>query len=100
MAKEFGLEPYSDRIILKQVKIEQKTASGIIIAEQQDAVENYHGEVIAVGEGKRLDSGEAIPVKSNVGDIVAFNPRVGIPIKHEGEEYLLIRESEIYYKIK
>lgn len=100
MAEQFGLEPYSDRIIVKQIEIEQKTAGGIILATPEPLQEQYFGVAVAVGEGKRLENGEPLAMKTKVGDTISFNPRIGVPLKYEGQDYLLIRESEIYYKIK
>ena len=90
---KFGLKPFADRVVVEKVDVEQKTKGGIIIAEQDSTVEVFHGKVVAVGDGKRLEGAKEVEAK--VGDIVAFNPRIPTPIKYEGKDYLLLRDSDI-----
>ena len=89
------LRPLGDRVLVKPEKAEQKTASGLYIS--SGAQENpQRGEVIAVGAGKLDDKGERIPVDVKVGDVVIYGKYGGNEVKIDGEEYLLMRDSDIY----
>ena len=86
--------PLADRVLVKRLDKEEKTAGGIIIP---DAAKEkpQEGEVIAVGNGKVLDSGEARPLDLKKGDKVLFGKYSGSEIKIDGEEHLILREDEI-----
>ncbi len=92
------LRPMDDRIVVKRVEAEEKTAGGIILP---DAAKEkpQEGEVVAVGAGKLLDSGKRATPDVVVGDRVLFGKYGGTEVKVEGETYLIMRESDILAKI-
>ena len=89
------LRPLGDRVLVKPEKAEQKTASGLYISSGAQE-KPQRGEVIAVGSGKLDDKGERIPVDVKVGDVVIYGKYGGNEVKIDGEEYLLMRDSDIY----
>lgn len=92
------LRPMDDRIVVKRLEAEAKTAGGIILP---DAAKEkpQEGEVVAVGAGKLLDSGKRATPDVEVGDKVLFGKYGGTEVKVDGEEYLIMRESDILAKI-
>ena len=88
------LRPLYDRVVVKKLEVEQKTSGGIILPDTAKE-ESQLGEVVAVGEGKLLDSGELRPLKVKVGDRVLFSKYAGNEVKVEGEELLILREEDI-----
>ena len=88
------LRPLHDRVIVKRLENETKTASGIVIPDNA-AEKPDQGEVLAVGPGKRNDKGELIAVGVAVGDRVLFGKYSGQTVKVEGEELLVMREEDI-----
>lgn len=89
------LRPLGDRVLVKPEKAEQKTASGLYISSGAQE-KPQRGEVIAVGAGKLDDKGERIPVDVKVGDVVIYGKYGGNEVKIDGEEHLLMRDSDIY----
>ena len=89
------LRPLGDRVLVKPEKAEQKTASGLYISSGAQE-KPQRGEVIAVGAGKLDDKGERIHVDVKVGDVVIYGKYGGNEVKIDGEEYLLMRDSDIY----
>ncbi|QQG36685.1 MAG: co-chaperone GroES [Micavibrio aeruginosavorus] len=86
--------PLHDRVMLRRVEPETKTKGGIIIPDS--ATEKpMEGEVIAVGSGMRDDSGKVIPLDVKAGDRVLFSKWSGTEITMDGEEYLVMKESDI-----
>jgi|TARA_R100000455_G_C6220512_1_gene85139 chaperonin GroES len=89
------LRPLHDRIIVKRIEQERKTAAGIVIPDSA-AEKPDQGEVIAVGDGKRLADGTVVPLQLKVGDRVLFGKYAGQSVKVNGEEVLVIREEDIF----
>ncbi|ARP85259.1 co-chaperone GroES [Bordetella genomosp. 9] len=89
-----ALRPLNDRVIIKRLDNERKTASGIVIPDSA-AEKPDQGEVIAVGPGKRTEDGKVLPVDLKAGDKVLFGKYSGQTVKVDGEELLVIREEEI-----
>lgn len=89
-----ALRPLHDRVIIKRLDNERKTASGIVIPESA-AEKPDQGEVMAVGPGKKTEDGKILPVDLKVGDKVLFGKYAGQTVKVDGEELLVIREEEI-----
>jgi chaperonin GroES len=83
-----------DRIIVKRLEEERKTASGIVIPDTA-AEKPDQGEVKAVGKGKKTDDGKIIPLDVKVGDRVLFGKYSGQTVKVEGDELLVMREEDI-----
>ena len=88
------LRPLGDRVIVKRVESETKTASGIVIPDSA-AEKPDQGEVKAVGAGKIQDDGKVRPMALKVGDRVLFGKYSGQTVKVDGEELLVMREEDI-----
>ncbi|MEI7444041.1 MAG: co-chaperone GroES [Burkholderiales bacterium] len=88
------LRPLHDRVIIKRLDNERKTASGIVIPENA-AEKPDQGEILAVGNGKVGDDGKVRPLGVKVGDKVLFGKYSGQSVKVEGEELLVMREEDI-----
>jgi len=90
-----NLKPLGDRVIVKPAEAEEQTKSGLVIPDTAKE-KPQRGEVIAVGEGKRDDEGERIPVDVSVGDVVIYGKYGGQDIKIDGVEYKILEERDIY----
>jgi chaperonin GroES len=86
--------PLHDRIVIKRIEAEAKTASGIIIP---DTVQEkpQQGEVVAVGPGGRDESGKLIPIDLKIGDRVLFGKWSGTEVKIDGVDLLIMKESDV-----
>ena len=89
------LRPLHDKVLVKRTE-EEETSSGGIILSGSAKEKPSQGEVISVGPGKKTDSGEVIPVNVNPGDTVLFGQYAGNEVKVDGEEYLIMSESDIF----
>ena len=88
------LRPLHDRVIVKRIDSETKTASGIVIPDNAPEKPDQ-GEVLAVGPGKKNDKGEISAVGVKVGDRVLFGKWSGTEVKIDGEDLLIMKESDI-----
>jgi len=88
------IRPLHDRVVVKRIEEERKTAGGIVIPDNA-AEKPDQGEVIAVGTGKILEDGKIRPLDVKVGDRVLFGKYSGSAVKMEGTEYLVMREDDI-----
>ena len=89
-----NLKPLGDRVILKVLEAEEKTASGIFLPDNAKE-KPQQGKVLAVGPGKYNDEGELIKVQVKEGDVVIFAKYAGTEVKYQGEEYLIVKESDL-----
>jgi|ERR1044072_6112060 chaperonin GroES len=89
-----SIRPLHDRVIIKRIEEGEQIRGGIIIPDSARE-KPQEGEVIAAGEGKKLDSGERIPLDVKEGDRVLFGKYSGTEIKLDGEDYLIMREDDI-----
>jgi chaperonin GroES len=89
-----SIRPLHDRVIARRVDAEEKTTGGIIIPDTAKE-KPIQGEVIAVGPGARDESGRLVPMDVRVGDIVLFGKWAGTEVKLDGEEVLVLKESDI-----
>ena len=87
-------KPLHDRVVVKRVEEETKTKGGIIIPDTAKE-KPMQGEILAVGPGARNDRGELVPMGVKVGDRVLFGKWSGTEVKIDGEELLIMRESDI-----
>ncbi|WP_373507534.1 co-chaperone GroES [Thiocapsa sp.] len=88
------IRPLHDRVVVRRMEEERTTAGGIVIPDS--ATEKpIQGEIIAVGKGKILDSGESRPLDVKVGDRVLFGKYSGTEVKLDGNEFLVMREEDI-----
>jgi len=88
------LRPLHDRVVVKRVEEERTTPGGIVIPDSA-AEKPIRGEVIAVGDGKKLDGGDVRPVDVRVGDTVLFGKFAGTEVKLGDEDLLVMREDDI-----
>ena len=88
------IRPLHDRVIVKRLEEERKTASGIVIPDAA-AEKPDQGEILAVGKGKILESGDVRKMDVKVGDRVLFGKYAGQTVKVDGEEVLVMREEDI-----
>ena len=88
------LRPLGDKILVKRLEAESKTKSGIVLP---DAAKEKprRGKVLAVGDGKRTDKGERVPVGVKKGDEVIFASYAGTEVKIDGEELMIMSEDDI-----
>jgi chaperonin GroES len=89
-----NIRPLYDRIVVKRIE-EQETVQGGIIIPDTAKEKPQEGEVIAVGQGKRLENGKVVPLDVKKGDRILFGKYSGSEIKLNGEEYLIMREDEV-----
>jgi chaperonin GroES len=88
------LRPLQDRILVKRIEEEEKTAGGIFIPDTAKEKPQM-GQIVAVGNGKKTEDGKVIPVDLKAGDNVLFSKYAGTEVKVEGEEFLIMREDDI-----
>jgi len=88
------IRPLHDRVIVKRIEEERKSAGGIVIPDTA-AEKPDQGEIVAVGKGKKDDNGKLIPIDVKVGDTILFGKYSGTEVKIDGEEHLLIREDDV-----
>jgi chaperonin GroES len=86
--------PLHDRVVVKRIDAEEKTKGGIIIPDTAKE-KPQEGEIIAVGPGGRDDNGKLIPIDLKVGDRILFGKWSGTEIKLDGEELLIMKESDV-----
>ena len=86
--------PLHDRVVIKRIEAEEKSAGGIIIPDTARE-KPQEGQVIATGPGGRDESGKLIPIDVKVGDKVLFGKWSGTEIKLDGEDFLIMKESDI-----
>jgi len=89
-----NLKPLGDRVILKVLEAEEKTASGIFLPDNAKE-KPQQGKVLAVGPGKYNDKGELIKVQVKEGAVVIFAKYAGTEVKYQGDEYLIVKESDL-----
>jgi chaperonin GroES len=88
------IRPLNDRLLVKRLAEEEKTAGGIIIPDSAKE-KPAEGKVIAVGPGKTNDKGDRVTLQVKAGDRVLFSKYGGTDVKLDGEDYLIMREDDI-----
>jgi len=89
------IKPLGDRVVVKQLKAEEVTKSGIVLPDTIDREKKAEAEVIAVGPGKMLESGQLAPMCVSVGQIVLMKSWGGDDVKVDGEEFKIVSEEDI-----
>lgn len=89
-----GFRPLHDRVLVRRLDSDEKTAGGIIIPDTAKE-KPMEGEVIAVGPGARDDNGKVTPLDVEVGDTILFGKWSGTEVKIDGDELLIMKESDI-----
>jgi chaperonin GroES len=90
-----NIKPLGDRVVVKPAPAEEKTKGGIILpdtAKEKPVI----GEIMAVGQGRRSDEGKLIPIDLKVGDKVLYGKYSGTEVSLNGQEYLIMREADIF----
>ena len=88
------IRPLHDRVIVKRIDEERKSAGGIVIPDTA-AEKPDQGEIVAVGKGKKDDNGKLIPIDVKIGDRVLFGKYSGQTVKVKGDELLVMREEDL-----
>ena len=88
------LKPLNDRVLVKRLESEEKTAGGLYIPDTAKEKPSK-GEIVAAGPGKTDDSGKRVAMTVKAGDIVLFNKYAGTEVKLDGVEHLVMREDDI-----
>ncbi len=96
MAKSSDLKvrPLHDRILVRRMAEEEKTAGGLIIPDTAKE-KPQRGEVVATGKGRILEDGKVLPLEVKVGDKVLFSKYGGTDLKLDGQEFLMIKEEDV-----
>jgi chaperonin GroES len=89
-----NIRPLYDRIVVKRIE-EKETVQGGIIIPDSAKEKPQEGEVVAVGQGKRLENGKVVALDVKAGDRILFGKYSGSEIKLDGEEYVIMREDEV-----
>ena len=90
-----NVKPLADRVLVRPAAAEEKTKSGIIIPDTAKE-KPMQGEIIAVGQGKVAEDGKVTPLQVKVGDKILYGKYAGTELTFEGEEFLIMRESDIF----
>ncbi len=94
-----NLTPLHDRVLVKAAEAEETTKGGIIIPDTAKE-KPMQGTIIAIGNGKLLDDGKIAPLQVKVGDKVLYGKYAGTEINVEGDDFLIMREADIFAVIK
>lgn len=92
-----NIKPLADRVVIKVLEAEQKTASGIVLPDKAKE-KPQEGEVVAAGDGKVFENGTRVELDVKVGDRVLFSKYAGTEVKLDGQEYLIMRQDDILAK--
>ena len=92
--KNVAIRPLGDRVLIQRVEAEEKTAGGILLPESAKE-KPKEGIIVATGDGKTLDSGDRSSFSVSKGDRVLFTSYAGTDVKHDGDEYIIMREDDI-----
>jgi chaperonin GroES len=92
--RKMALQPLHDRIVVEAAAKEEKTAGGIILPDTAQE-KPLKGTVIAVGPGKRLDSGQLAPVGVKVGEVVLYGKYAGTEVTVDGKDYIILRSDDV-----
>ncbi|MBL7544987.1 MAG: co-chaperone GroES [Bdellovibrionaceae bacterium] len=94
MSKEVGVRPLHDRILVKRVAEEEKTAGGLFIPDTAKE-KPQRGQIVATGKGRVTEDGKILPLEVKAGDKILFSKYAGTELKFDGTEYLMMREEDI-----
>ncbi len=94
-----SIRPLDDRVVVQVLEAEETTAGGIVLPDSAQE-KPQRGKIIAVGPGRLLESGERCEVSVTVGDEILFGKYGGTDVEVDGEDYKILRESDILAKIE
>jgi chaperonin GroES len=89
-----NIRPLNDRLLVRRLEEEEKTAGGIIIPDSAKE-KPAQGKVVAVGPGKANEAGERVALQVKEGDVILFSKYGGTDVKLDGEDYLIMREDDV-----
>lgn len=89
-----SIKPLADRVLVKPLEAEQKTAGGIFIPDNAKE-KPQRGEIVAVGAGRIADNGTKVEMSVKAGDIVLYGKYAGTEISFDGKDYLIMKESDV-----
>lgn len=89
-----AIRPLEDRVLVKPIEAESKTASGIYLPESAKE-KPVRGEVVAIGPGKRMDNGKRAEMSVRIGDTVVYGKYAGTEVEIKNNKHLILRESEL-----
>ena len=95
MAANFRIRPLADRVVVKPAEREEKTKGGLFIPDTASKERPMEGEVVAVGDGRRTDNGQLVPMSVKTGDRVLFAKYSGTEYKVDEIDYLVLAEKDI-----
>jgi chaperonin GroES len=90
-----NIKPLADRVVVKPMPADEKTKGGLYVPDTAKE-RPQQGEIVAVGPGRITDEGKKIPIELKVGDKVLYGKYSGTEVNIDGEEYLIMRESDIF----
>jgi chaperonin GroES len=96
---KINVQPLADRVIVKPMEAEEKTKGGIILPDTAKE-KPIEGTIVAIGNGKVTDDGKTVALTVKVGDKVLYGKYSGTEVTIDGEEYLIMRESDIFAIVK
>ncbi|WOV87067.1 co-chaperone GroES [Sporosarcina oncorhynchi] len=88
------LKPLGDRIVIELIEVEEKTSSGIVLPDSAKE-KPQEGKVVAAGTGRVLENGQRVDLEVKEGDRIIFSKYAGTEVKYEGNEYLILRETDV-----
>jgi chaperonin GroES len=94
-----NIKPLEDRIVIKRSEAETKTAGGIILTESAQE-KPQQGTVLAIGPGRQLENGQRAPLDVSVGDVIYFGKYAGTDIQLDGEDIIIMKESDVLAIVK
>lgn len=94
MAKELGVRPLHDRILVRRMEEETKTAGGLFIPDSAKE-KPQRGQIVAAGKGRITEDGKTMPLEVKVGDKILFAKYAGTEIKFSGEDFIMMREEDV-----
>jgi chaperonin GroES len=94
MAKELGVRPLHDRILVRRTEEETKTAGGLFIPDSAKE-KPQRGEIVAAGKGRITEEGKTMPLEVKIGDKILFAKYAGTEIKFDGQEFIMMREEDV-----
>jgi len=89
------IKPLADRVVVKPLEAQEKTKGGLYVPDTAKE-RPQEGEIVAVGPGRVSDDGKKIPMEVKVGDKILYGKYSGTEVNHDGTEYLIMRESDIF----
>lgn len=90
-----NIKPLADRLLVKIEKEEKKSEGGIFLPGSASSSDTVFGKVVSVGEGRKNEDGNVIPMSVSADSVVLLHKHAGTPVKIDGEEYVIVRESEL-----